>query len=172
MPAWLPDPLWPWLMAFGAFVYIGGCIARDGLAKWVSAWWVVGIVLMQADIEEPIRWLHSAALWTVLTVVVGVRVGATLPAALLFLIPVGYAGLALNAFGLVAFGTGGEILAFAITEVAGVAAVIAGARRVPRGLFRMDRVRRADRIRILDYRRQVVAEPPEKDREVGKEAGR
>ncbi len=169
-------------MAFGAFVFIGGCIAKDGLAKWVSAWWVAGIVLMQADIGEPYRWLYAIALWTFLTVVVGLRVGATLPAAMMFLIPIGYAGLALDAFGVIGWfladfdisglGTGGQIVAFAITEAAGVAAVMIGARRVPRGLWRMDRIRRADRIRILDYRRQVVDPQAQADRAVGKEAQR
>ncbi len=107
---------WPWLLALGLIVLAAGRWRRDSLAMWVAGLWALGIALMQVPIQEPWRWLYAAGLWTVVSLVATWHVRAGWAALALWVIPAGYFGLAV--------GAGPPIIWFAVTEAAGVAALI------------------------------------------------
>lgn len=152
--------LWPFLIVFGLAVF-GACRqAGERTGEWAAFWWVTGVVLMQAPVPEPWRWMYAAALWTIIPLFVGMRIGAARAALVMAAIPLGYWAIAANGFGIVALGTGGLNLAFAVTELAGVAAVLtAGWGGLRHVRDRLAAGRGGRRVRILDPRPSVVVPP-------------
>ena len=157
--------LWPWFLAFGLITLGAGWLASDRRGQWVAGIWCLGILLMQAEIPEPGRWIYAVALWTVLTTIVGLRSDTVMAALCMWLVPIGYGWLAADAFGLVPLGTGGQNFAFGITEAAGVAAVLAGGRGIPRGIGRWIRDQRASRVASMGGGRSVAIAPPPQPKE-------
>lgn len=117
--------LWPWFLAFGVVAFALSWRSSDRRGEWVAGIWCLGIILMQLPVEEPFRWLYAGALWTFAALVVGLMVGAAKVALILALIPVGYWALYFDGQGFVQLDWA-KVVAFAVTEIAGVAAVSFG----------------------------------------------
>lgn len=159
MIAFLTAHLWPWLLAAAIGVWAWAHGRGDARAVWVAAWCAVGVTAMQMPIGEPARWLYAATLWTFITVLIGLRRGNAAAAAVVWIIPAGYAGIYLvdDLIGreILLPGTGWRDLAFGVTEAGFLAALIVGGRRLPRGNHRASRYRRN---RVLAGGRSVAVE--------------
>ena len=124
--------LWHGYLLLGLCAVMAGWLTNNRVCQWVAGLWCLGIILMQAPIEEPYRWLYAIALWTVLALFTGLHVRAALPAFFIALIPLGYAALLLNS-GL-PIGAVGVTIAFTVTELPGVIAIVVGGWGVPNGI--------------------------------------
>ncbi len=146
---------WHWYLLLGLIILGAGWLVRDARCQWVAGLWCMGILAMQVHIGEPWHWVYAFALWTLVALFVGLRIGAVWSALFMAAIPLGYAALAVDS--LMALGTEGRILAFTITEAAGVVAVIVGGSGLPNGFRRLGRARDRNRgIGILGARRALA----------------
>lgn len=123
MPAWLPDPLWPWLLGFAVVAGFVGIAAGHRPLIWTAGLVAAAIAVMQLPLQEPHRWLYAAFVYLLVAVALK-ALGFKWPLVAISAVVVGYFALAL--IGLFNIDVGQEFVwgIFGVTEFGVILAIL------------------------------------------------